>query len=161
MELDVLVKFLGTLSDQTISTSDSGTMSNQEQPSPRFVIICDVKNGEACAAARVLCLLMAPRAAHVPRSLPHVLIDCGCPLTDVDDCGIMALPNTVEDAVFMCTGGCFQFPAFLFALLDSTRLKVSAFPVIADGVFVPSSDLYVSIRVTGKQSIQHLPNHIG
>ena len=75
VELDVLVKFLETLSDQTISTSDSGTMSNQEQPSPRFVIICDVKNWKACAAARILYLLMAPRAAHVPRSLPHVLID--------------------------------------------------------------------------------------
>ena len=77
------------------------------------------------------------------------------------DCGIMALPNTVEDAVFMCTGGCFQCPTFFFALLDSTQLKVSVFPVIADGVFVPSSDLCNSIRVTGKQSIQHLPNHIG
>ena len=77
------------------------------------------------------------------------------------DCGIIALPNTVEDAVFRCTGSCLQWPVFLFALLDSTQLKVSAFPVIADNVFAPSSDLYVSIRVTGKQSIQHLPNHIG
>jgi len=98
--------------------------------------------------------------AHDPRSLPHMLIDCGSPLPEVEEDSVVPVPDTAQEVVFVCTGFCFQCPAFLFALLDSSRLRAAAFPVIADDIFVPSLDVYDTIRAEGEQIIKDLPNYV-
>lgn len=168
-ELDGLVKALevdvnhadGQQSHSLVACSGAAGLgvhggSTNSSVGPRVLLVADVANSEACAAARILCLLMAPHAAHDPRSLPHMLIDYGRPPMP----GVTTLPETTQEVVFVCTAGCFHSPGFLLTLFDCARLQAAAFPVMADDVFVPTPDIYATIRATGEQCIEILPDHV-